>query len=135
MGAKGKIVLFLVVICIVLLIPFAANAGTKTEGAVVSLDTPTINALSDKGCIEDAEYMRGHHMVMLEQWRDDVVREGDCTYTSSSGQTYEKSLECTCFSCHSNPDEFCSSCHDYAGVAPYCGDCHAMTDAELQAGR
>jgi hypothetical protein len=34
------------------------------------------------------------------------------------------SLEDTCFKCHSNTSQFCDSCHTYAGVQPYCWDCH-----------
>jgi hypothetical protein len=26
--------------------------------------------------------------------------------------------------CHDNKEEFCDKCHLYAGVTPYCWDCH-----------
>ncbi len=132
MSAKAKVALFVVVFCIIAIVPFAANGAASAQDPEVSLDTPTINALPEKRCIESTEYMRANHMVMLEQWRDDVVRDGDLVYTNSFGQDYEKSLHETCFSCHSNPDEFCTACHTYSGVTLYCGDCHNMTDAGLQ---
>lgn len=132
MGAKAKIALFVAVFCLIAAVPFAANATAPAKDPNVSLDTPTINALPEKRCVESAEYMRANHMVMLEQWRDDAVRSGDLTYVNSRGERFEKSLHETCLSCHSNPDEFCTACHSYSGVSLYCEDCHNMTDTGLQ---
>ena len=70
------------------------------------------------------EYMKDNHMQLLDEWRNDVVRDGSREYESASGQVYEKSLDGTCLECHSNREEFCDSCHDYASVDPYCWDCH-----------
>ncbi len=64
-------------------------------------------------------------MQMLDEWRDDVVRNNDRTYTSADyGTTFDKSLSNTCMDCHSNKAEFCDSCHDYSSVTPYCWECH-----------
>ncbi|MBO4353138.1 MAG: sulfate reduction electron transfer complex DsrMKJOP subunit DsrJ [Eggerthellaceae bacterium] len=132
MSAKAKIILFIVVFCVLLGIPFVANAVTSHDFPELSLDTPEINALSEKKCVESAEVMSSSHMQMLNDWRDDVLRRGDTEYISSSGQVYEKSLDDTCLRCHSNKEEFCDTCHTYENVEPYCWDCHDP-DAELPA--
>ena len=64
------------------------------------------------------------HMKLLDQWRNDVVRDADRLYTSTSGVNFEKSLQNTCMECHSNKAKFCDSCHTYMGVTPFCWDCH-----------
>lgn len=128
MSAKGKVALFVIVFCLIAILPFAANATSASaqsnDGPDISLDTPTINAMSDKQCIEDTDWMASNHMKLLDQWRTDVVRDGNTQYVSSSGKVYEKSLDDTCLSCHSNKEEFCDSCHEYEQVDPYCWDCH-----------
>ena len=51
MSKKAKIILFIVVACVLLLIPFAVNAGHKADAVEVSLDTPEINAMTTlTGC-------------------------------------------------------------------------------------
>ena len=132
MNKKTKIILFIVVFCAILIIPFAVNAGNKTTSVDVSLDTPEINAMGDnKQCIEDAQWMRENHMKLLDQWRNDVVRDGSTQYVSSTGQVYEKSLDDTCLKCHSNPEEFCHKCKESANVEFYCWDCHGANDPDL----
>ena len=86
-------------------------------------------------CIEPKETMRENHMQLLIAWRDEVVREGNRTYTASDGTEWSKSLTNTCMSCHGKADEngksvgpaaYCGDCHDYVGVHTpvYCWDCH-----------
>jgi hypothetical protein len=77
-----------------------------------------------KECVASTEYMRESHMDLLNEWRDEVVREGNRTYTSPNGKEFEMSLTKTCTNCHYNKAEFCDQCHDYLGVTPYCWDCH-----------
>ena len=69
-----------------------------------------------------ASYMRGSHMQLLIEWRDEAVREGERTLRAFNGKTYDMSLTRTCLTqCHTNRNEFCDRCHDYAGVSdPYC---------------
>ena len=91
-------------------------------------DRPEL-ALPEGECVEDVEYMRGHHMDLLDEWRDEVVRDGDTEkYVSNSGE-YEKSLTKTCLlQCHVTKTigkaDFCGKCHEYADVYPTCWDCH-----------
>ena len=77
-----------------------------------------------KECVAGTEYMRASHMDLLNEWRDEVVREGKRIYTSPTGKEFEMSLTKTCTNCHYNKTEFCDQCHDYLGVTPYCWDCH-----------
>jgi hypothetical protein len=34
------------------------------------------------------------------------------------------SLSQGCLGCHSNKEQFCDTCHNYAGVKPNCWSCH-----------
>lgn len=130
---KGKhIILFVVLFCLLALSPFLANAGTAPAAPEPSLDTPEIGALAEKSCIEPTDYMRGSHMVLLDEWRTAVVRDGKTEYTASSGQVFEMSLDETCLGCHSNREEFCDSCHTYASTSLYCWDCHDAAAAAPQ---
>jgi hypothetical protein len=78
----------------------------------------------EKECVEPVEFIRAEHMVLLNSWRDKALREGERTYTSSTGKVYEASLQNTCMSCHANKQEFCDKCHTANAVEPYCWDCH-----------
>jgi hypothetical protein len=111
----------------------------KASGSAVP--PPKLKVPEGKKCVEDGEYMRAHHMELLDQWRDDVVREGKKTYKSKDGTTHEMSLTRTCLDCHAEvPDAesvsceadrpegsgptFCFECHNYANVEVICWDCH-----------
>jgi hypothetical protein len=56
------------------------------------------------------------------------VRDGIHTYVASDGTEYEISLTDTCLSCHSDKEEFCDTCHEYAGISPNCWDCHNVPE-------
>ncbi|WP_338823376.1 hypothetical protein MHOCP_15870 [Moorella humiferrea] len=114
----------LIVFVVLVTLPFWARAGKAASLPTPSLDTPAIQALPQKECIEDTEYMRANHMKLLEDWRNQVVRDGKRTYVASNGKVYEMSLEKTCFQCHSNKTEFCDQCHNYLDVQPDCWTCH-----------
>jgi hypothetical protein len=85
---------------------------------------------SNNQCIESKEYMRDNHMHLLDQWRQMKVRDGQTVYTASDGKTYDISLTGTCLKCHSNKEEFCDTCHQYAGVQPNCWDCHVVPEGD-----
>ena len=83
-------------------------------------------------CVATTAYMRSLHMDLLNDWRDEAVRDGDRIYVGLEGVEYEKSIGGTCLgSCHSNQEDFCDRCHEYVGAEVYCWDCHAeqKTDA------
>ena len=78
----------------------------------------------EKTCVAPTVYMKTSHMKLLLDWREQVVRNGSRTYTAFNGKTYKMSLTGTCLGCHTDKAQFCDRCHDYAGVAPTCTDCH-----------
>jgi hypothetical protein len=77
-----------------------------------------------KQCVETKEYMVESHMQMLNDWRDEAIRKGKRMYVATNGKEYAVSLQNTCMECHSNKSKFCDQCHNYAGVDPYCWECH-----------
>ncbi len=120
----GKIITGLVIFVLLISAPFWLNVGQANELPDISLDTPAINQLSEKQCVESVEFMRSQHPQLLNDWRDQVVREGESIYVSSSGERYEMSLDNNCLQCHSNQSQFCDACHTYTSVELYCWDCH-----------
>ena len=74
-----------------------------------------------KECVADTKFMRTNHMMLLNDWRYEVVRESNREYVSDHHhRIFDKSLTGTCLSCHSNTKQFCDQCHNYMSVAPYC---------------
>lgn len=120
----GKIITGLIIFVLLISAPFLLNVGQANELPDISLDTPAINQLSEKQCVESVEFMRSQHPQLLNDWRDQVVREGESIYVSSSGKMYEMSLDNNCLQCHSNQSQFCDACHTYTSVELYCWDCH-----------
>ncbi|NLM87760.1 MAG: sulfate reduction electron transfer complex DsrMKJOP subunit DsrJ [Syntrophomonadaceae bacterium] len=120
----GKIITGLIIFVLLISAPFLLNVGQANELPEISLDTPAINQLSEKQCVESVEFMRSQHPQLLNDWRDQVVREGESIYVSSSGERYEMSLDNNCLQCHSNQSQFCDACHTYTSVELYCWDCH-----------
>ena len=79
-------------------------------------------------CVEDTEWMRRNHMGLLDDWRNQVVREGNRERITVEGRIVERSLTEGCGSCHTNRAEFCTECHTYVGVDPYCWECHILPE-------
>jgi cytochrome c len=119
---SGKIIILLVIFLVLVSFPIWYQSG---KAAAVAPE-PQLTEIAKKAgkCIESKEFMKTHHMKMLDQWRNEVVRDGERYYTSTEGKVYYKSLQVTCMECHSNKSKFCDQCHNYAGVYPFCWDCH-----------
>jgi hypothetical protein len=122
----GKIVPGVILFLGILFSPFLYSVGSGQAAAKPDIVLPT----QSKQCVEPVEYMKDHHMQLLIQWRDDVVRNGGRIYVASDGKQYEESLTGTCLSskCHSNKAEFCDRCHDYSNVQPNCWNCHTAPE-------
>lgn len=112
----GALALFLVLVTFPVWYNLAA--GTSDKGPELKLPT------AEKDCVAPKETMREKHMELLLTWRDLVVRKGDRTYRAWDGKTYTMSLTRTCLKCHDDKAQFCDKCHTYAGLQPYCWDCH-----------
>ena len=121
MNDTGKIVGGLIVFLLLVTAPMWLNMAT---GKGKTGPDPVIAPGAGTSCVAETEYMTAKHMDLLNQWRDDVVRRGDRTWVDPHGKEYDKSLSRTCMDCHSNTEEFCDRCHNYAAVSPYCWDCH-----------
>lgn len=123
----GKIIAGLVIFLALITFPAWYNAAT---GKASYTPEPKI-VTAEKNCVAPAEYMKAFHMDMLNQWRDQVVRQGKRIYVASDGRKYNMSLSHTCMECHSNKDEFCDRCHSYMAIDPYCWECH-LEPEEIQ---
>jgi len=124
----GKIIAGIAVFLIVASVPFWYGRGKAVPPPDLKLDTPAIERLKEKLCVEPAPYMRANHMKLLGAWRESVVREGNRSYRAADGKVYKISLTGTCLECHSNKDQFCDRCHDYAGAKPNCWSCHIIPE-------
>ena len=83
MGDRGKIVFGLAVFVILVTFPFWSRvaASGESQTRLPELDYPT----DETACVEDTPFMTANHMDLLNQWRDDLVRDGIQEYTATSG--------------------------------------------------
>ena len=115
------------------LVPGAA-ADTELQGRV---PVPVIGEGKGDTCVADTDFMRRHHMDMLEHQRDKTTRQGVRTKRYSLKE---------CVACHvvpgadglpvkaESPAHFCSSCHLYAAVKIDCFECHASRPEQAAGG-
>ncbi len=118
---SGKILAGIIIFILLITFPFWLNS---IQGEYKGEPELVIDRSNGAQCVKSTDYMRNSHMTLLNEWRDEVVRNDNRFYTISSGERIEMSLSNTCMSCHANKEEFCDRCHDYSGVKPYCWDCH-----------
>jgi hypothetical protein len=118
----GKIILGLIIVIVLLAFPIWYNLAGGSTDYVPELEKPA----TATECVRSTEYMTAYHMDLLNDWRDEVVRQGVRFEINAQGVRYEKSLTNTCLGCHENKDQFCDKCHDYMGVEPYCWECHIV---------
>ncbi len=117
---KGTIIPGLIVFVLFVTFPIWFSMFT-TAG---ELPKPELPPGGEKHCVASAEYMRANHMQLLNEWRDNVLRDADREILEIDGVKYPKGLQMACMKCHSQKEKFCDSCHTYAAVDPYCWDCH-----------
>jgi hypothetical protein len=130
----------LVMVGILFWAPFMANAQESSCGSAEESDeasdcrVPMPIHPEGKGehCVKEIPFMRRNHMNLILHKRNLTMRQGI--------RTPEFSLK-ECVACHAkqrpdgsyipvdDPDQFCRSCHSYAGIQPDCFQCHATTPA------
>lgn len=88
----GRIIASLVVFVAILAFPFFYNLGKANAG-------PVINVPTGSQCVEPVAYMRANHMQLLNQWRDEYVRQGKTVYVNSQGKSFDINID-TCLQCH-----------------------------------
>ena len=115
---KGKVMTGIVIFCILMTFPVWYNLGRSAPAPEPKLPK------DQKECVESGAFMKANHMVLLNDWRDWVVRDGNRIYVAANGKQFNMSLSNTCMDCHSSKKEFCDQCHNYLQVSPYCWDCH-----------
>ena len=69
--------------------------------------------------------MRREHAQMLKHQRDETTRQGVRGARASLQQCIECHASRTSGSVAARRDDFCVSCHSYAGVKLDCFECHA----------
>ena len=127
MNDRGKIIIGLVLFVAVATFPIWTALGS-TPSSRPELAKP----VQGDQCVEATEWMAANHQQLLDQWRDDVVREGKTVYTSTThGTQHEMSLSKTCMRCHQNQETFCNKCHTYADVQVTCWNCHLDPSREV----
>ncbi len=109
-GRMATILVILILIPPVLSVAGFAFGGGD-EGETVFLEKVDSRWES---CVQDAEWMRFHHMDFLKEIREDVVRAGIKGGVTLAG----------CGDCHLNRAEFCDKCHLAASVSLDCFGCH-----------
>lgn len=130
MSDRGKIIFGLAVFLVAVTFPVWYGLLASGPGSPPEVELPA----DETQCVEEKDYMTANHMNLLDEWRDAVVRKGETTYVSKAhDDAYEMSLTRTCMKCHANRENFCSRCHTYADVDPYCWDCH-LEPKEVTAG-
>lgn len=120
----GKIIIGLIIFFFLVTFPFLLNIGKVNAKPEPKIDTPEIQKMTEKKCVESKAFMRAEHMKLLNDWRDLAVRNGERIYINSEGKQFTISLQNTCMHCHSNKKKFCDECHNYMAVNPYCWSCH-----------
>ncbi len=126
----GKIGIGIIIFLALALFPVYSNFGKEVKKPEPKIDTPEIQKMVDKKCVESKEFMRAGHMQLLNDWRDSALREGDRLYIGENGKEHHISLQNSCMKCHSNKKKFCDECHSYAAVNPYCWDCHFVKEED-----
>jgi len=124
MSDAKKVFIGLIIFLVLLTFPFWYGKGRAVPSLQLKIDTPEIARLAEKKCLEPTAYMRASHMELIDSWREAVVREGQRYYVTSSGKNVTMSLSQSCLGCHSNKEQFCDTCHNYAAVKPNCWSCH-----------
>jgi hypothetical protein len=129
----GKIIIGLIIFIGLVTSPYWLAGGKASPPPKLEVGT------KEKQCVESTAYMKSSHMILLNEWRDEVVRNGKRLYTNSQGKTYEMSLQNTCTKCHAKKTQFCDRCHNYVDASPKCWDCHLapveQPEAQKQAAR
>ena len=135
---KGPVFLGIVVFLALALFPFYNNFGKTNKKPDPKTDTPGIieyeKLNGKKECVEPKAFMRGEHMVLLNDWRDGVVRDAYRVYLSTANsRTFNMSIQNGCMKCHSSKKKFCDECHNYMAVVPFCWDCHIQPKEKEEA--
>ena len=102
-----------IAIVLVLVSPFVYNA--IGVGVFSPQTEPKLHMPAPGSCVEETEFMRANHMMILMHSREEAVQEGI--------RFVRHSLK-NCTTCHTKREEFCDSCHEFLAVKLDCFGCH-----------
>ena len=110
----------------IILFPLGYSVVTSAflEGAPLPED-PDGEYCLDEGDVPRT-YMRFHHMDLLKDLRDEMVRDGKGK-VEFFGKTRQVEID-GCWKCHSSRREFCNRCHGPVNLYPDCFRCHYCPD-------
>jgi hypothetical protein len=118
---KGKIFAGLAIFAGLVASPFWYNPVFGTGSSA----PPQVPLPKDGSkCVLPRAEMRASHMQVIYEWRETVVRGGGRKTRLADGREVEMSLSNTCLGCHEGQKKFCTACHEYLAVQPFCWDCH-----------
>ena len=109
-------VLIVVVPVLFILLPLGYNVVHYVLAKPPATAQPFVERPDEKydECVRETSYMRFHHMDLLAEIRDQVVREGVRGELGLS----------KCRECHPNRAQFCNRCHNAVNLYPDCFGCH-----------
>ncbi len=93
--------------------------------AAAGVDLPKLEKGKGEKCVEDTQFMRKNHMVLLKHQRDETMRKGIRTTKHSLKKCVECHASEKTGSVAATKEDFCAACHSYASVKLDCWDCHA----------
>ncbi len=72
-------------------------------------------------CVAEKSYMRYRHMDLLDQIRDEAVRQGK---RERVGPNKREITLTNCVKCHGGREQFCNRCHTAVNLQVNCFRCH-----------
>ena len=86
---KGTIIPGLIIFVLFVTFPLWFNAFSKAS----AVPKPELPPNGSKECVEPLAAIRANHMVLLNEWRDDVLRNDDRVAITVDGKEYRKGLQ------------------------------------------
>ena len=117
-GSTRVAVVAIVVVIILLPLGYSVVSSAFSQGAPLPEESDGDYCLGDV----PLKYMRFHHMDLLKEVRDEIVREGSGE-VEFYGELRKVELD-DCRECHPSREEFCNRCHDPVTLYPDCFRCH-----------
>lgn len=113
------------------LMTLLASLVIGVSGALAGVNKPVLERGKGERCVEDTDFMRRNHMVLLKHHRDETMRRGIRTTKHSLKGCVECHASSKTGSVAASKEDFCMACHTYTGVKLDCWDCHASKPMSL----
>ena len=120
-GALVAVLVTSVVMAALVLAP-RAHGQVADAGRV---PRPVVVIAQPGQCVADTGFMRRNHMELLKHDRDRTVRAGVRKVQASLKACVDCHASRRTGSVNASPEDFCASCHAYAGVSLDCFECHS----------